>query len=188
MRKLKIQPNIKTLSINDRYTKAQQLLHWIIAFLVISNVIGGFILGFSNGFVFKGTVRNFHKLIGIIVLFLTFWRIGLRIIHPAPPLPLSKLNVIVAKISHMSLYSLLIVNPLSGWIMSSAVNKMPWGLPTLFFIPLDKRLAGQFYDIHQVLGYLFATLISIHIFATLYHVYKGDPILQRMLPKSKNST
>ncbi len=75
-----------TAQASWRYTHTAMLLHWIIAVLVIGNVV----LGLSADSLPDDWVRpviDTHKSIGITVLCLVLLRILWRVSHRPPPLP-----------------------------------------------------------------------------------------------------
>jgi cytochrome b561 len=166
----------------EGYTSVQKALHWLIAIMILSSLAVGFSFDFLSNSDLKNTLRNLHKLSGVIILFLVGVRIFFRVYTPAPKLPLSKWHVLIAKCSHMVLYVLMAAIPMSGWIMSSAVKKMPYHLPYLPLVPFNQSLAKQMYSYHGFFAYAIAILITVHISATFIHIYRGEPIFERMRP------
>ena len=81
---------------------------------------------------------------------------------------------------------MMLLVPLTGWLMSSAFGK-----PVVLFghFPLPDLIGPNdetgklFKEVHEVCNYIFCTLISLHILASLKHHFKDrDDILARMLP------
>ena len=69
-----------------RYTRTAMVLHWLIALLIICNVVLGLTAeSFPDSWV--RTVVDTHKSIGITVLGLVLLRILWRVSHRPPPLP-----------------------------------------------------------------------------------------------------
>ena len=90
---------------------------------------------------------------------------------------------------HLLLYVLMIVIPLSGWLMSSAK-----GIQTVWFglLPLpdllekNKEVGNLLQTVHMSLNLLFVAVIAGHIGAALkHHFIDKDDILKRMLPAHK---
>jgi cytochrome b561 len=87
---------------------------------------------------------------------------------------------------HWSLYVLMFVVPILGWINAS------WrGMPIAMFgteLPqlVATRAPGWRWtgDVHALLSnYLMLTLVGLHVLAALYHYFiRRDQVLQRMLP------
>lgn len=173
-----------------RYTWPAIALHWIVAVLVF----GGFALGLymSDLPVSPQKLRDYswHKWSGITVLALALLRILWRLTHPPPPLPASiaQWQRRASALAHLALYALLFLIPLSGWMYSSAT-----GYPVVYFgikglrlpdlVTKNKELAGVLKDIHIVLNWSLAALVSIHIAAALkHHWLDRDDSLRRILP------
>lgn len=73
-----------------------------------------------------------HKSVGITVLALSIVRLMWRLTHAAPPLPTTLLpwEAVLARITHVGFYVLMLALPFSGWMMVSA---SVWNLPTVIF-------------------------------------------------------
>ncbi|MCW0054086.1 cytochrome b/b6 domain-containing protein, partial [Burkholderia pseudomallei] len=102
-----------------RYTRTAVVLHWIIAALMIVNVL----LQLSVDALPDDWVRpviDTHKSIGILVLALL--RILRRVSHKPPALPQAfpSWERAAAHGAHFLLYFLMIALPLSGWMHDSA--------------------------------------------------------------------
>ncbi|MEE2770030.1 MAG: cytochrome b/b6 domain-containing protein [Pseudomonadota bacterium] len=169
---------------NDTYSFIQKSLHWLVGIMIICLWCAGFSSGYIPKTPFKSYLINIHKTFGVIVLFLVLIRIMVRISHPVKSFQLPKFMQLMGKITHIILYSLIVMMPLSGWIMSSAVHKMPswfpWFMPG---IPYSKSLAQVMHSLHGYIGYTLAFFVVIHICATLFHIWRKEPILDRMLFK-----
>jgi cytochrome b561 len=136
----------------------------------------------------KLQVYSWHKWVGVTVFLITVLRLGWRCINPAPPFPATMpgWQRIAAHASHGTLYGLLLVMPVSGWIMSSAL-----GIPTVYFgvVPLpdlvapDRDLGEALIHLHHALALALALTIAVHVAAAAYHHFVlGDDIARRMLP------
>jgi len=133
-------------------------------------------------------IYNLHKSFGVIALIFIFVRIINRLFKKAPALPSSmpKFEKIFAHLGHASLYLLMIVMPLSGYLMSNS-----FGYPVnLFGIELPKiaetnfELGKIFGEIHGLAAYLIAAIISLHILAVVKHRFfdkEENDVLKRMI-------
>lgn len=168
-----------------RYSTVARALHWSIAILIIVNII----LGIAHdplGEIIKN-LMPIHKSIGLTVLALTLARIGWRMSHKALPLPsgMPRWEQIAARGTHHLFYVLMLVLPLSGWIMSSA-GKYPLNWFGLFTVPKFEVTRGDAIveasrALHGPLGFIFALLIVLHIGAALRHQFiLKDGLLRRM--------
>ena len=176
---------------NSRYGTLAILLHWLTALLVVA----GFTLGLSMvGLPFsrqKLEWYSWHKWIGITVWLLTCVRLAWRWTH-SPPLmePMPAWQHRAARVSHVLLYVLLLTIPLSGWVYSSAtgVQVVYLGLvPLPDLVAKDRGLADVLKSVHVALNFTLAALVCIHGAAALkHHFIDRDPVLRRMLPRSRN--
>lgn len=168
------------------YARAARLLHWVIAALVIANILTG-LLHDPLGDVFA-EIMPLHKAMGITIVALTLARIMVRLTHKPPPLPadMPGWERRSAHGVHMLFYLLMLALPLTGWIMSSA-GKYPLTWFWLFDIPKFAVTRGDAIVMlsrgsHGLLGIAFGLLALLHIAAALrHHVVLKDQVLRRML-------
>jgi cytochrome b561 len=89
-------------------------------------------------------------------------------------------------VSHMLLYVLMALIPLTGWLFSSAS-----GFPVVYLgviqlpdvVAKDKELAELFQMWHAYLNYTLLATVAIHALAALkHHALDRDTVLHRMLP------
>ena len=92
---------------------------------------------------------------------------------------------LAALATHWGLYALLIVQPIVGWIATSAYRA-----PVLFFWlfelpPIwreDRPFSEAMFVVHRSMGIFIAVLICVHIGAALYHHFiLRDGVLKRMV-------
>lgn len=169
----------------ERYNQVARLLHWLMAALVTGNILGGLL----NDSV-KDTVNliPLHKSIGLTVLVLTIARIAWRFTWQAPPYPpaMEAWQIMAARGVQGAFYGLMLAMPLTGWVMASA-GKYPLTWFGLFDVPKlavarDSALYLTSRQGHEVLGYLFAALVAVHVAAALrHHLILKDRVLERML-------
>ncbi len=168
------------------YTRTAVALHWTVAGLVITLLAMGWIMTDMSASPTKLQIVTWHKWGGITVLALFFARTLWRLTHPVPPsLPGPLWQQRAANLVHASLYVLLLVQPLSGWLYSSAAGRQ---VVYLNLIPLPNLIgrnpaAGAlFKELHDTCGTLLAALVAVHILAALkHHFVDRDDTLRRML-------
>lgn len=168
------------------YHRVARWLHWSIALLIIANILIGLVHDALDKTV---PLIPAHKAIGMTVLALTLLRILWRITHRAPPLPsaMPGWEKGAAHGLHALFYALMLVLPLSGWVMASA-NTYPLRWFGLFAIPKLAVAKGQplvelSRAAHGPLGFVFGALIVLHVGAALrHHFILKDGVLRRMLP------
>lgn len=175
--------------VMNTYSSTSKFLHWTIAILVI-----GMLFTFFKGYLSKeslSAVFMIHKSVGLIILLLASLRILIILHRGRPPLPASmpRWEYYLSRFIQNSFYILLILMPLSGWIMSVAKNRAPqfFNLFTVPFpgIPQSDSLAAFMAEIHELLAWLLLCFLCVHIAGALKHHYiDKDEILKRMLPGS----
>jgi cytochrome b561 len=176
-----------TLIRTDRYSWGAIVLHWAIAALVLVNlVIGLFHESLLDGI---GWVMPVHRSVGIAVLALTLVRLGWRLGHRPPPLPFDMpgWERAAAKATHWGFYILLLVLPISGWMLSSNPARpraMSWfGLFPIPPLPISTAAAKLGHNVHGLLGYAMLALVVLHVAAALrHHFLLRDAVLGRMAP------
>ena len=176
---------------SDRHGIATILLHWVMAVLVAGAwFVGDWMtdLSFSP---LKLKVYSWHKWTGILVLALLIVRVGVRIavrFNPRTEMPSHPVNRL-ARGTHLLLYLLLALVPLSGWLYSSAAGFTTvwfgiWPIPDL--VPKDAQLKDLFRSVHDALTSVLAALVVLHLLAALkHHFIDRDRILVRMVPGLK---
>jgi cytochrome b561 len=172
-----------------RYSTTAIVLHWLVAILVFVLIgLGLYMTDIPRGTPERSYFYNLHKSIGVTVALIVFFRLWWRIRHPAPPLPDSvpAWQVRASKVSHVLLYTCLIVMPLSGF---SASQFTKWGVEIygLFKIPSmgpeNKVIYDVLQGIHGVTAVVLMTVIVIHVLAALKHLlFDRDRVFQRILP------
>lgn len=177
----------------SRYTRVAIALHWLIGLLVIGNLAGGLLLDTlfpeadAAAKAGRSLVIGLHKSIGLTILALTLARIAWRLGHRPPPLPhwLTAGERLAARATHVGFYGLMLLMPLSGWLMVSA-GKYPLTWFGLFGVPkwpIAKPVAGVFHETHEIAGWLMLATLVLHVGAVLKHRWLDrHDILPRMLP------
>jgi cytochrome b561 len=179
-----------------RYGTVAMTLHWLIALLVVGNVIGGITFGelMSRDNPYFFTIVQLHKSVGLTVLVLSIFRLMWRLTNPVPALPPMDPRLrFLARATHYLFYFLIIAVPLAGWLMVSASST---GAPTMWFglfpVPSFEFLASlpraerapwheTFETFHQVFAYSAVLLVVLHVSAALYHQFsRHDNVLKRM--------
>ncbi len=128
-----------------------------------------------------------HKSIGATVFALTMARLCFRMFTTAPkPEPFAPSLLLAAKAAHISLYALLLVMPLSGWLMATTTPiRVPTTIFGLFDLPYplapDLTTYGFAHAVHVVAAIGLAVLIVLHVAAALAHaLWWRDRTLVRM--------
>lgn len=168
------------------YTRTAVSLHWLIATLIGVALVMGWVMTDMGVTPLKLKVYNWHKWVGITVLWLAVLRIVWRATHRPPPLlPMPAWQRLAAQALHALLYLLMLAQPLSGWIFSNAS-----GFPIVYLrlvrlpdlVARNKALAERWQGIHETLGWLLVAAVALHMLAALkHHLIDKDDTLRRML-------
>lgn len=164
--------------------------HWVMAILIVLMFAIGWYMDLLPLGLEKLAWISRHKSIGILILFLAIMRIVWRLSEQTPmPVSRNRWEIAVAKLAHLALYGVLIVMPLTGWLMSSAANfsVSVFGLFTLpDMVAPDPALFETLRTVHWALSWGIVGLVGLHVAAALkHHVINRDVTLRRMLPMVK---
>ncbi len=174
-----------------RYSAVAQGFHWLIAALIVVQ----FTLAWSADDLPVGARKLAllarHKSFGMTILMLAVLRMLWRLFNRPPELPASMTTIEkrLARATHVLLYALLFVMPLTGWLMSSAKNysvswfdQFTW--PNL--IAPNEQAFNLLKATHDTLSWLLFAVALLHILAALkHHFWNKDDVLRRMLPFAK---
>ncbi|KZL08481.1 hypothetical protein PsAD2_04150 [Pseudovibrio axinellae] len=170
-------------------------LHWTIATLIIAMLCFGLYMVTLPTFDPQTfTYYQLHKSVGFVVLGLVALRILWKITSITPNLPeqMPAWEKIAAHLGHLALYALMLVMPISGWLL---VSSSPLGLPSVFFnlfeiphLPTPEffgqkaDVSAFFSSVHGWAAYAFIAVIIAHAGAAFKHYFiSKDNVLQRML-------
>lgn len=170
-------------------------LHWTMAALIIGMLgLGLYMVTLPIFEPATYTLFQLHKSIGFVILALVALRLLWKITGITPDLPENtpRWERVAAHLGHISLYALMLLMPLTGWLL---VSTSPLGLPSVFFnlfevphLPVpgflgQKAEVSEFFtSVHGWAAYAFIAVILVHFGAALKHyfIYKNK-VLQRML-------
>jgi cytochrome b561 len=158
------------------YSGLQVLLHWIIAALVLFQLVFGESMSIATRAARRGTMvdtsdatlASAHYWVGIAVLILVAARMVLRLVNgaPAPQSSGTLLADLLARAVHWLFYALLVAVPVTGL--------------------LAVYVAPGMGDIHELGKPAFIVLIALHVTGALYHqFFLRDGTLRRMLVPSR---
>jgi cytochrome b561 len=173
--------------ITPAYTFTARVLHWIMALLILFMVPLGVVIANEWGGSAQNSLYDLHRSIGAVIIPLIILRIVYRWTHPPLPLPddIPSLQKLAAHVTHWGLYALVIVQPFTGWIATSAY-RAPVSVFGLFELPPiwpeNRAFSEQLFGVHRLIGAAIACLVAAHIGAALYHHFvRKDRILMRMI-------
>ncbi|NBC36942.1 cytochrome b [Novosphingobium sp. FSY-8] len=189
----------------QRYSGVAIVLHWLIAVGIIYNLVAG--LGLEGLWhqveleqlpaTAARAATDLHKSIGITVLGLVAMRVLWRIGHTPPPLPegTKPAEAKLAAAIHHTLYLLMVLVPLSGWLHDSAWKgaaenplKLFGSIP-FFRLPVFGGMDevtkdawhGGLGEAHEIMAFVLIAAVALHILGALKHsLIDRKPSLSRM--------
>ncbi len=167
-----------------KYGLLAKLFHWITFVILILQIPFGFYLvglEFSDR---RIDLENIHILIGIIIFYITLFRLIWKFFNSSPTDGNSffKGQIIIAKINHFLLYLSIFTITISGVLKKLYMGEK---LNFLFFRYGFKKdnfqLADLYYEVHIYANYLLIVLVALHILAVIVHhfIFK-DKILDKI--------
>ena len=172
--------------MNTTYTPVAKSLHWLMALLILGLLVLGTYMSDLPLSPQKLELYAWHKWAGVTVFLLVWLRLAWRVAHRPPGLPasLSPRMRLAAHAGHAALYVLMVLIPLSGWLMSSAKGfQTVWFgvLPIPDLIGKDRLLGDILEETHEVLSSLLMLTLAGHVAAALWHHFVlKDDTLRRM--------
>lgn len=176
----------------SRYSRVAIWLHWTIALLIAINLLLGF---FHEDFErpVRAAIMGVHKATGFAILALTLARLGWRMGHRPPPFDpvLKAWEAGLARLTHGLFYLLLLVLPLSGWILVSTSGRVTsfFGLFDIAPLPVSRAddVHELFEEVHELLAYAALALIALHVAGALKHHFDGHRhLIGRMAPWTRS--
>jgi cytochrome b561 len=171
-----------------RYDNVAIGLHWVIAVLVATLLLlGSYMTDLPRNTPERAYFLNLHKSLGVLTLALVVVRVAWRLTHRPPPLPatLPVWQQRMARVSHRLLYAVMLLQPLTGYVMSSfgEYGIRFFGVPLPTFGSPDPQLRELFLTAHQTIAVALLSLIVVHVLAAARHgVYARDGVVRRILP------
>ena len=173
-----------------------RLLHWSVAAAILFLLpVGFYMANFVDDLMARFELTQLHKSWGFVVFALALVRIVWRRanpVTPADPPGTAGWQAAAARVTHVAFYALMILMPVSGWLMASAstlqddygVRNMVFGWFTLPdpFVPGDKGLEQVFHTVHFYGAVALSALLVAHVGAALkHHFVQRDAVLKRMI-------
>ncbi len=174
--------------LETRYHPVAKALHWLVALLVAVQFCIAWAMPDIGPHTKLGRLINLHLTVGALIGLAALVRISWRLRRSTPDATATQPRWLraAARVSHGTLYALLLIVPLLGWAAASAYGWRATLFPRLALPPLLPRgsaagfLAG---DVHTFLAYTLLAMVALHIGAALYHrLILRDEVLARMLP------
>lgn len=183
---------VMSQSYQNRYSASLMFLHWLVFILIVATYLIIKVRGYlPEDDAMRATLMSAHKSIGVGLLAIVIGRLFIRWNSSYPPIspPVSKMYHTMVVLGHYALYALLLIMPISGYLMSSAAGRevtfLGWVLPNL--VGQDEVLSQNMYDLHVWSSQLIYVLVGLHIVMALWHHFvRKDNTLVRMMPMKKS--
>ena len=165
-----------------------RLFHWTIALLLVVQIPAGIAMTSEPLAAWADPLFILHKGLGVVLVVVVLGRVGWRVTHPPPPFPpfMSAREQRIARATHLSLYALLVVMAVSGYVRTVG-DRYPidllnvLGIPTL--LPLMPEVAAFMLVVHRFTVFALLMLAAAHVAAVVQrHWIDGHPVMDRMWP------
>jgi cytochrome b561 len=192
-----------SLSYRERgkYTPVGVAFHWIMAAVVIFQLITGWMMQRYPVGADKLRAYELHSEIGLTLLLLGALRLLWRLIVPGPINDADRQGwrTTLAHAIHGAFYALFVLLPLSGWIMWSAIQPARElslaGLVPVPAMPFQDmspewqfRLLDYAEDVHAFGVIALTLLVPAHAAAAIkHHFWELDDVFEGMLPEVPDS-
>ncbi|SPM29687.1 cytochrome b [Mycobacterium terramassiliense] len=177
-------PANETTIAPRRFALPSRILHWLMAPMVIAQLLIGVIMIASLSY--YPLLLAIHRPLGVVILAFAVVRLVNRLTHRLPPFlaTMSRAERRIASWSEYLLYALLLLQPLIGWAMLSAARfpvtlAGPLQLPGI--APHNLDLYAVLRQAHDVGAFLLFLTFTAHVCAVLFHtLVLRDGLLDRM--------
>ena len=173
----------------EKFSVPMRLMHWLMAICILGMIGSGwYMAGLDGEAPNKYDLYPWHKSFGVLLLGLIFLRIIIRLGSKIPALPsgLPSHEKLLANLAHVCLYILMLLVPLSGFIMSDIGGHDIYffGIPLPDLLETNKDMGGWFHSVHVFIPYVLLGVVALHILGALKHRFMDTPendVLKKML-------
>lgn len=169
----------------DGYSKPAKFLHWSLALLLPFQIgMGWYMLSIEDqpG---SGWYFALHISLGLTAALLVALRIGWRLHHapPAAPSESARWQRGAARSSHVLLYVLMVLMPLTGYLGAAFSGETMgyFGVPLPAWLPKNEVLKEQLFTAHSFIAWALVGMIALHVLAAFKHLLVDkDTVFRRM--------
>jgi cytochrome b561 len=163
-------------------------LHWLTVLALLTGLSALWWREAVDDKALRDTLLTLHRHMGLLVWLALVARLLARGLLPrvdaAGPMPWHLRAA--AALSHLTLYGLLFSLPLVGWMLTNA-HGHPVRVLGLFNLPnlvaADPDEADVYAERHEVLAWVLAAMVALHIAAALWHhFFRRDDVLRSIMP------
>lgn len=174
----------------ERWGSVAKTFHWLMAVILIGALTVGLMMNDwpDEDAVTKARLYHLHQSTGVLLFALVALRLLWRSLQPVPPVPADSWRFTrrAAAISHALLYALMVLIPITGYLMvSTGPDRSDFYAFNLVHVPFllggNETLHQVFRFTHANLTLLFMILIIVHVLAALKHaLINRDGVWSRM--------
>ncbi len=174
----------ETPSAPVRFALPSRILHWLMAPMVIAQLLIGVTMIASLSY--YPLLLAIHRPLGVLILGFAVVRLVNRLTHRLPPFlaTMGPAERRIASWSEYLLYALLLIQPLIGWAMLSAARfpiVLVGSLQLPGIAPHDLDVYAVLRQAHSVCAFLLFATFTAHVCAVLFHtLVLRDRLLDRM--------
>jgi cytochrome b561 len=177
-----------TFNSTTRWGWPAKTLHWVGAIIILLLLGHGWWMTHMTPRPERLANYAGHSALGYDFLVLLVLRLLWRWLNPVPELPadLKPWEWLAARAGHISLYVLMFVVSLTGWLVATTfrvpMTKDVFGINFPAIVTTVERPVRQWIEgSHMVLAYVLAAVVVVHIIGALrHHVLKRNDVLRRM--------
>lgn len=163
-------------------------LHWATVVALLLGLLIILLREEMGGRALRYWMLEAHRHIGLLVLWLLFIRLAVRLtLYRFPAIDQSsRLARAAAAVTHVALYLLLAAVPLLGWALSNAHGHTLhfFGIPLPTLVTADDDLGDTLHEWHSRVAWSLLALGLVHAAAALWHhLICRDRVLVAMLPQ-----
>jgi len=166
-------------------------LHWLMALLVlVLYPLGLWMVALDYYHPWYQRAPDLHRTLGVVAALLLVLRLGWRLVNPRPLVEGRPWEQRLALLVHRAFYVLLVLLPVTGYLITTADGHP---LPLLGGLELpalgegfenQEDVAGE---VHEWLAHTLIALVALHSAAALkHHFVNRDSTLRRMLRPANN--
>jgi cytochrome b561 len=179
----------------DVYSTPHRVIHWTMAVLILCMVPLGIYMASipyppnpGANPALKDSLYEWHKSFGLIIFMLAVARVFVRVVKGVPPPEptLTTFQRVASTALHHTLYVLIFVVPLAGWLATSMCYgpvRLFWTVPLTLPFSGEENTCAAIYRVHFGAALLMSFLVIGHIGAALMHLLIiKDGVFRRMWP------
>jgi cytochrome b561 len=172
----------------ESWGSVSRTFHWIFFILVAALlIVGNIMIDLPKEDPARPQIYNLHKSFGVVALVVALLALAWRLRSGRPDFPshMKPWEIGLARTVHALLYATLLLQPVSGYIMSAAAG-FPPSFFGLFMVPdlvgKNEPLAHFFNEVHYWTGWAIVGLLVLHLAgAAKHHFIDKDNTLRRMM-------